>query len=246
VLVLLPPSETKADGGDGAPLDLAALSFPELTPVRAKVADALVELAADLPASLAALGLSPRQEAEVARNRVLHTSPTRPALRRYTGVLYDNLDVASLTPARWQRAAQRLAVVSALFGLVRATDPIPAYRLSGGSSLPSLGTLASVWRPVMEPVLTSVDDLVIDLRSGSYVALAKLPGAITVRVVTEGPGGKRLTVSHFNKAAKGRLARVLGTVPSAPDSVGKLLTVANKAGIQLEQTAEHQLELLTE
>jgi hypothetical protein len=246
VLVLLPPSETKADGGDGAPLDLAGLSFPELTPVRAKVADALVDLAADLPASLTALGLSPRQEAEVARNRVLHASPTMPALRRYTGVLYDNLDVASLTPARWQRASERLAVVSALFGLVRATDPIPAYRLSGGSTLPSLGTVASVWRPAMEPVLTSVDDLVIDLRSGTYVALAKLPGAITVRVVTEGPGGKRLTVSHFNKAAKGRLARVLGTVPTAPDSVRKLLTVANKAGIRLEQTGEHQLELVTE
>jgi cytoplasmic iron level regulating protein YaaA (DUF328/UPF0246 family) len=246
VLVLLPPSETKADGGDGAPLDLAALSFPELTPVRAKVADALVDLAADLPASLTALGLSPRQEAEVARNRVLHTSPTMPALRRYTGVLYDNLDVASLTPARWSRATERLAVVSALFGLVRATDPIPAYRLSGGSTLPSLGTLASLWRPAMEPVLTSVDELIVDLRSGSYVALAKLPGAVTVRVVTEGLGGKRLTVSHFNKAAKGRLARVLGTVPTAPETVATLLTVANKAGIRLEQTGERQVELVTE
>ena len=71
VLVLLPPSETKAAGGDGAPLDLAELSFPELNPVRAKVADALVELAADLPASLAALGISARQEAEVDRNRAL-------------------------------------------------------------------------------------------------------------------------------------------------------------------------------
>ncbi|HEY4461014.1 MAG TPA: peroxide stress protein YaaA [Pseudonocardiaceae bacterium] len=246
MLVLLPPSETKAEGGHGAPLDLAALSFPELNPVRAKVADALVDLSADLPASLTALGLSQRQEAEVARNRVLHASPTMPALRRYTGVLYDNLGVASLTPARWSRAAERLAVVSALFGLVRATDPIPAYRLSGGSTLPSLGTLASLWRPAMEPVLKSVDELIVDLRSGSYVALAKLPGAITVKVVTEGPGGKRLTVSHFNKAAKGRLARVLGTVTTAPETVGKLLTVANKAGIQLEQTGEHQLELVTE
>ncbi|HJP74313.1 MAG TPA: peroxide stress protein YaaA [Pseudonocardiaceae bacterium] len=246
MLVLLPPSETKADGGDGAPLDLAELSFPELTPVRAKVADALVELSHDLPASLAAHGLSERQEAEVARNRVLFSSPTMPALRRYTGVLYDNLDIASLTPARLRRASERLAVVSALFGLVRATDPIPAYRCSGGSTLPALGPLPAIWRPAMEPVLKEVDELIVDLRSGSYMALAKIPGAITVKVVTEGPGGKRLTVSHFNKAAKGRLARVLGTVTTAPDSVRKLLTVANKAGIALEQTGEHQLELLTE
>jgi hypothetical protein len=246
VLVLLPPSETKAEGGAGAPLDLGALSFPELNPVRAKVADALVDLAADLPASLTALGLSERQESEVARNRVLYTSPTMPALHRYTGVLYEALDVRSLTPARSRRAAERLAVVSALFGLVRATDQLPAYRCSGGSVLPGIGPLPALWRPAMEPLLRSIDDLVVDLRSGSYVALARVPGAITVRVVTEGPGGKRLTVSHFNKAAKGRLARVLGTVTTPPSTVGKLLTVVNKAGIRLEQTGERDLELVTE
>jgi uncharacterized protein len=246
VLVLLPPSETKAEGGAGAPLDLGSLSFPELNPVRAKVADALVELADDVPASLAALGLSVRQEAEVARNRVLHSSPTMPALRRYTGVLYDSLDFGSLTPARKRHAAERLVVCSALFGLVRATDQIPAYRCSGGSGLPSLGPLPALWRPAMKPVLAAVNDLVVDLRSGSYVALARVPGALTVRVVTEGPGGKRLTVSHFNKAAKGRLARVLSTVTTAPSTVAKVLTVANKAGLRLERTGEHELELLDE
>ncbi|HEX3781615.1 MAG TPA: peroxide stress protein YaaA [Pseudonocardiaceae bacterium] len=246
MLVLLPPSETKAEGGAGAPLDLATLSFPELNPVRAKVADALVELADDLPASLAALGISARQEAEVARNRMLYGSPTMPALRRYTGVLYDALDIGSLTPARRRHAHERLAVCSALFGLVRATDQIPAYRCSGGSGLPSLGPLPALWRPALEPVLAAVDDLVVDLRSGSYVALARVPGAVTVRVVTEGPGGKRLTVSHFNKAAKGRLARALGSVTAAPDTVAKVLTVASRAGIRLERTGEHQLELIDE
>jgi hypothetical protein len=71
VLVLLPPSETKADGGDGPPLDHDALSFPELNPVRAKLADALVELARDVPASLATLGISERQRDEVIRNAQL-------------------------------------------------------------------------------------------------------------------------------------------------------------------------------
>ena len=71
MLVLLPPSETKADGGRGGPLDLGALSFPELNPARAKLADALVELARDVPGSVSALGLTERQAGEVTRNAEL-------------------------------------------------------------------------------------------------------------------------------------------------------------------------------
>jgi hypothetical protein len=125
VLVLLPPSETKAPGGDGAPLDLAALTAPELTSVRTEIAEALVKLADDVPASRTALGLSPKQDDEIARNAALWTSPTRPALERYTGVLYDALDVGSMTRGQRARAARRLAVGSALFGLVGGDPRAP-------------------------------------------------------------------------------------------------------------------------
>ena len=70
-----------------------------------------------------------------------------PALHRYTGVLYDALDFASMRGVAAERAAARLAVGSALFGLIRATDPIPGYRLSAGSMLPGRGTMAAFWRP---------------------------------------------------------------------------------------------------
>ncbi|PXY28337.1 peroxide stress protein YaaA [Prauserella muralis] len=245
MLVLLPPSETKADGGDGPPLDLGELSFAELNPVRRKLADALVDLAADVPASLAALGLSERQRDEVERNARLWTAPTMPALRRYTGVLYDALDPGAFGRAQLARAGERLAVASALFGVVRALDPIPAYRLSGGSSLPAFGSLRSLWRPVLEPVLAEVAGLVVDLRSGPYAALARVPGAVTVRVVTEDASGRRRTVSHHNKAHKGRLAAVLATSRTDPSTVDKLLTVARRAGIALERTGERELELVT-
>ncbi|SFW90894.1 hypothetical protein SAMN04489730_7745 [Amycolatopsis australiensis] len=245
--MLLPPSETKADGGRGGPLDLGALSFPELNPTRAKLADALVELAADVPASLAALGLTERQAGEVTRNARLWTSPTMPALRRYTGVLYDALDVKSFTKAGLEKAHRRLAVTSSLFGVVSATDPIPAYRLSGGNSLPSLGTVRGLWKPVLEPVLRGVEGLVVDLRSGTYSAFAKLrPDAVTVRVVTENAHGERVTVSHFNKAYKGRLAHVLAATRAEPSTVDQLVKVIGRAGLTVERTGEHALELVTE
>jgi len=73
VLILLPPSEGKADPEKGRPLDLERLSFPSLNGRRAELLDAAV------------------------RGR-----PARPAREIYTGVLYQALDLPSL-PAAAQR-----------------------------------------------------------------------------------------------------------------------------------------------
>jgi cytoplasmic iron level regulating protein YaaA (DUF328/UPF0246 family) len=209
VLVLLPPSEGKADGGAGPPLDLGALSFPGLTPVRTRLVDALERAARCQPAQLRqALGLSERQAGEVAKNAALRTSPTLPALRRYTGVVYDNLDYASLRGPAKRRADASLVVASALFGLLRPRDLVPAYRLSGGTTLPGVGGLTPVWRPVLEAELARHRGLVVDLRSGAYTSLARVPAAVEVRVLRE-HAGRRTVVSHDNKWTKGKLARAL-------------------------------------
>jgi len=244
VLLLLPPSETKHPGGDGAPLDLAALTAPELTPVRTELVESLVKLADDVPASRAALGLSPAQDDEITRNAALWTSPTLPALHRYTGVLYDALDVRSMTRAQRARAGRRLAVGSALFGLVRGEDPIPAYRLSAGPSLPGMPTLRSIWRPALSPVLAGLDELVVDLRSGSYAALAPVDGAVTVTVLSERPDGTRSVVSHFNKAHKGRVARLLATTTAEPADVVRLRSLLRRAGLHVEHDGGTTLTLV--
>ncbi|MGY1916665.1 peroxide stress protein YaaA [Blastococcus sp. SYSU DS0973] len=244
MLVLLPPSETKAPGGDGPPLDLGSLTAPQLTPVRRELAEALVELAGDVPASRAALGLSAKQDEEIARNAALFTSGTLPALHRYTGVLYDALDVGSLTRGQRARADRRLAVGSALFGLVAGNDRIPAYRLSAGSALPGLPTLRSLWKPALGPVLAGTDGLVVDLRSGSYAALAPIAGAITVTVLSERPDGSRAVVSHFNKAHKGRIARLLAGTTAEPDDVVGLRRLLRRAGLHVERNGGAALTLV--
>jgi uncharacterized protein len=209
VLVLLPPSEGKAVGGDGPPLDVDALSFPALNPVRHRLVATVERLATKHPRQLStALGLSPRQHDQLALDAALTTSPTLPALARYTGVLYDELGYASLKGAAKRRADASLVVASALFGLLRPRDLVPAYRLSGGTTLPRVGGLASLWRPVLEPELSSESGLVVDLRSGAYAALARVPQAVEVRVLRESDG-RRTVVSHDNKYTKGKLARAL-------------------------------------
>ena len=179
MLVLIPPSETKSDGGKGAPLDLGELSMPQLTETREMLVSALVDLAADTEASNLALGLGPKQADEIERNAKVWVSPTRPALERYTGVLFDALDAKSFTKVQREKAFRRLAMGSALFGAVRAGDPIPAYRLSGGSKLPGFGTLQSLWKPELTDALLSEADggLVVDLRSGTYQQLGPVPDA---------------------------------------------------------------------
>ena len=94
MLVLLPPSETKHPGGDGAPLDLTTLSAPELTPVRTELIETLVKLAGNEPASRTALGLSPNQDDEIARNAALWTSPTSVSTRSVRTGVSSGADIA--------------------------------------------------------------------------------------------------------------------------------------------------------
>ncbi len=237
MIVLLPPSETKRDGGDGPPLRLERLGNLGLGTLRAELVGELVDLAANPVACRSALGISGAQDAEIKRNAALRTAATLPAIRRYTGVLYDALDFDSLRGAEAVRARTRLAIGSALFGLLRADDQVPAYRLSATSKLPGKPTLASRWRPQLEPLLTELatDDLIVDLRSGSYVALGRTRGAIRVDVLAEHPDGRRTVVTHFNKAHKGRLARVLATTRAEPDSAVAVATVVRRAGMRVER-----------
>jgi uncharacterized protein len=240
VIVLLPPSETKRTGGDGPPVRLDNLSSPQLTPLRQSLIGELVELAADPQACRTALGISAGQDAEIERNAALRDAPTMPAIERYTGVLYDALDIGSLRGTAAARARGRLAVGSALFGLLRADDQVPAYRLSASSKLPGQPGLAKRWRPLLEPVLAdlSARELIVDLRSGSYAGLGRIPGAVRVQVLAERADGHRTVVSHFNKAHKGHLARALAGSRAEPNDAAAVAAVARRAGMNVERDGD--------
>lgn len=240
LVILLPPSETKSAGGDGARLDTSALAFAdELGCARKQLLDAVVELAADPVGTRKALGISERQQEQVEWNASLWTAATRPALGRYTGVLYDALGYPSLPPAARRRADDSLYVASALFGLLGARDPIPAYRLSASSALPGIGPLGGLWRPLLGPVLAALPELVLDLRSGGYAALAPVPSAVTVQVLTE--SGK--IVSHWNKHYKGVLARAVLSSRAAVTDLKSLLRVLRKAGLVAQRSGDRRIDL---
>ncbi|MBC7519065.1 MAG: peroxide stress protein YaaA [Microbacteriaceae bacterium] len=244
MLIILPPSETKRDGGAGT-LSLAGLSSPALAPVRSAVTAALSVLSLDRSAAMLALKLGATQAIEIDRNRALFTAPVLPALERYTGVLYDALDVATLAPDARSLAARSVLIHSALFGLLRADDAIPAYRLSHNSRLPGLA-LGPLWRGAISEELDARLGLLLDLRSASYVALGPIaasPERFVLRVMAVDGSGRRLSLTHFNKKGKGELVREILASGIEHESVDSLLLWAASVGIALERGAAGVLEL---
>ncbi len=245
MLILLPPSEGKATPRRGAPLDLKALSSPGLNPTRERVLDALVDLCSGDPApAAAALGLGKTQQDLAFANADLRDAPTARADRVYTGVLYDALDLPGLSPAARRRAASRVAITSSVFGLLRPTDRVPAYRLSGDVTLPGVGPVAGAWREVLGEAVAGAmgRGLLVDLRSGTYAAFWRPPRELadrvaTVRVLHE-QDGQRKVVSHFNKATKGRIVRALLEDGRAPRSPGALAEALRDLGWHVEEETE--------
>ena len=217
MLIVLPPSETKAPGGTDAEMQL---SFPSLDPVRTLLLDALS--ATDVDTMMRELKIPAGKRAEAEENLALRSAPVMPAIQRYTGVLYDALDAASLSTD----ALSRLAVGSALFGAVRAGDLIPRYRVSGGSKLGGK-TMKAWWGTSVTDVLGE-QGFVVDMRSGAYQQLGPVPGALTVRV-EQADTGK--VVSHFNKQYKGELARALAPHDAASNE--DVADIAASAGFDV-------------
>jgi cytoplasmic iron level regulating protein YaaA (DUF328/UPF0246 family) len=67
-----------------------------------------------------------------------------------------------------------------------------------------------------------------------------------VRVLAERPDGSRAVVSHFNKAHKGRLARVLAGTRAEPTDARGVAVVARRAGMRVEQVDARTLEVVVE
>lgn len=255
--ILLPPSETKRVGGVAAAAAPGLHAGAELDAARGRVRAALEALSApaaahttgedprpELLAAAKALGLGATKLGELEWNLDLGGA-VMPAIERYTGVLYDGLAIDELDAAARGWIDSHVFVQSALFGLVRAGDLIPAYRLSAGSRLPALGApLKRVWAAAHEGVIDGAAALVLDLRSKDYAALAPVPGAHALHVAQRSASGETRALNHFNKAAKGDLVARLARSGADISSLDELIAWAEIAGLELF-VGDHGLTLVT-
>lgn len=251
MLFLIPPSEGKTAAAKGSKLNLKKLPFPTLSDKREQLIDALEHLSRNQPKKAAEiLELGPTQLDLLTLNSTLRTQASAPAIDIYTGVLFDHFGYSTLTAPNKERAHNCILIASALFGFVRPDSPIPAYRLSGSTVLPSIGPLSKFWKPELSATIEGLgSELVIDMRSGTYSKLAPISkgdSVIDLKVMTR-VNGVLKSVTHFNKATKGDILRAsLQSSLKVPTSAQAAEKYFCRLGFDatLTQTKSAQYELI--
>ena len=239
-MILLPPSEGKTDATGKQKIDFKKLSFPELTKQRQELVSAVVAMANGPAAKArAALAISAKQDFEIERDQKLLTAATGPVWSVYTGVLYDAIGIDSLSAKAKTKLEAENFVVSALFGLINVTDRIPAYRLSGDTVVPKIGSLTKFWSDSITSLIAEQDEFVIDLRSGIYVKLGPTDKniadqVVVPRIMQKMPTGAPKVVSHSNKATKGRLVRSLAQAGKSVKTIEQLAELAAKVALDVK------------
>lgn len=219
---MLPPSEGKAADGYAPGWDPADGVFGDhLGDRRERVARALAR-AKGGDQKLLGVGGTHLTRAQSA-NRSLLGAPTLPAGERYTGVVWDHLDLDTMSAAARTRASRSIVVVSALLGVAGVDDPTPDYRLKMSANLAPLGKLSTWWRDDLSAALNDhlsgrfvVDLLPNEHRAAWTPAPDRYAGFSRVTFVERTGRSKGAAVGHDAKAAKGLLARHLLTSRSAP------------------------------
>jgi cytoplasmic iron level regulating protein YaaA (DUF328/UPF0246 family) len=136
----------------------------------------------------------------------------------FDGDVYHTLEMATLDAGIRRDAAQRLRILSGLYGLLRPTDDICAYRLEMGRKVPGhpAGTLYKFWGTRIADALVNdaadlQTDTVLNLASDEYAKSVDRAALGPLRFVSprfeEDRKGVRKVISFSAKRARGAMAR---------------------------------------
>jgi len=195
MLILLPPSEGKNEPSRTKKLNLKVLSF--------------------------AIDLTAPRERALAKHKSLDLNKCDIAAKVYSGVLYQSLDYASLSPAAKKRAEKSILIISAAFGALRLTDFIPYYKFKIEPKL---------WKAPLENALSDLDSgLVVDMRSSTYATVwtPEPCNTVGIRIFTKVNGQKKV-ITHMSKKYRGEVARYLVSQSSNPESPQELFLLLKK------------------
>lgn len=205
MVILFSPSEGKRQGGSYPPLDETALVFPELFGKRFEVIEQYAYLTQNgSDEDLCELfGIKDSREYDRYRQPI-KSIPTMKAIERYDGVAYDYLRYRELSNEAQTYIDQHTILFSNLFGPLRASDPIPDYKLKQGASIGAF-LPDKHYKAHFSAALDAMigEDEILDLRAGYYDKFYIPSNPVTTLKFLK--GGK--VVSHWAKAYRGIILR---------------------------------------
>jgi len=228
--ILLAPSETKQRGGS-IPFEPCALLFESLCPARMQLLQQYHNILRqkETAAQQKMFGLKkPEEIAYYARHELLQ-APAMKAVLRYTGVAFDHLAYETLRTEARCHLEEHLLIFSNLFGVVRAGDLIPEYRLQQGKAVGEIKP-EQFYRPLLKPLLDAhlEGEEILDIRAGFYDKFYTPSQPYTTLKFLK--GGK--VVSHWAKAYRGIVLRAIAMAQI--DTLDAFLALPIE-GLQIEE-----------
>ena len=199
--ILLAPSETKKEGGDGK-FDLNSLMLSQkLTPAREELFNEYNKIVTSNNLEQLSKMFGLKKEADILKYaKDINSSPTLKAIQRYTGVAFDHLEYENLDIQTQKYIDGNVILFSNLFGAIKADDKIPLYRLKQGETVGELNP-AKIYKTALKKPLDEYleNEDILDIRAGFYDKFYK-PNKLytTLKFLKNGK-----VVSHWAKAYRG-------------------------------------------
>jgi len=138
-----------------------------------------------------------------------------PAALTFAGEVYNGLNARDFSEKELNFANQNLRILSGLYGLLKPSDLIQAYRLEMGSKLnnPAGKNLYRFWQEKLTKHINDAEqEVIINLASNEYFKALKeneLKSAIITPVFQDFKNGSYKTIMMYAKKARGLMARYI-------------------------------------
>lgn len=205
--ILFSPSETKIGGGDIKCIDKNSFIFPELFEKRLEILEKYNNYLKNASNNdLEKLFGTRKIEVIEKYKQDIFKSPIMKAIQRYEGVAYDYLNYNSLEVSAQKYIDENTLIFSNIFGVIKADDFIPDYKLKQGESFENL-KIDKFYSDNFSQTLDNylLDEDILDLRAGFYEKFYTIKKPyLTMKFIKEGK-----VVSHFAKAYRGEILKLL-------------------------------------
>ncbi|RBQ30451.1 hypothetical protein CRU92_12175 [Arcobacter sp. FW59] len=235
--ILFSPSETKNSGGEQKSFDKNSLIFGELFDKRLEIVNSyndFIKIASK--EELEKLFGTKKADILQKYKTDIFKSSTMKAILRYEGVAYDYLQYANLEKKAQKYIDDNVLIFSNLFGVLKADNLIPDYKLKQGETFGDL-KIEKFYSDNFSQTLDEYlkDEDILDLRAGFYEKFYTIKKPyLTMKFIKDGK-----VVSHFAKAYRGEILKLIAQ--NSINSFDELMNLEIKS-LKVEEIKEQKLK----